>query len=82
MHPDRVDHKMLTNPDVPIAKRKRGAQPGNKSRLRHGLRSKAWNALRAKLRAELRETRALLKLAQQIHPLLPKGERATSGGHQ
>lgn len=67
MRPERPNHNMLTNPGVPIAKRKRGAQPGNKNRLRHGLRSKAWLALRAKLRTEIRATRALLRAATN-HP--------------
>jgi len=85
MHPERPGHNMLTNPGVPIAKRKRGAQPGNKNRLRHGLRSKEWLALRAKLRAEIRATRALLRRAENEFPLLCEdramGERgfATKG---
>ena len=63
MHDDHANHNMLANPGIPIVKRKRGAQPGNKNRLRHGLRSKEWLTLRARLRAEIRATRALLKLS-------------------
>jgi hypothetical protein len=63
MHFERPTHNMLTNPAVPIVKRKRGAQPGNKNRLRHGLHSQEWLTLRAKLRAQIRATRALLRAA-------------------
>jgi hypothetical protein len=61
MHSEPPNHNMLTNPAVPISKRKRGAQSGNTNRLRHGLHSKQWLTLRAKLRAEIRATRALLR---------------------
>jgi hypothetical protein len=79
MHPERLTHKMLMNPAVPIVKRKRGAQPGNKNRLRHGLHSKEWLALRAKLRAEIRTTRALLRTAGKEFPL-PRKDTATEEG--
>jgi hypothetical protein len=64
MHRDGADHNMLTNPVVPIVPRKRGAQPGNKNRQRHGLRSQEWLTLRARLRAQIRQTFALLRPAR------------------
>jgi hypothetical protein len=46
----------LENPDLGLFKRKRGGQPGNTNRLKHGRRSKRLKeGRRAKWRAEWRE---------------------------
>jgi hypothetical protein len=64
MRGDASSHNILTNPSIPIAKRKRGAQPGNNNRQRHGLRSKEWLKLRTRIWKEIRQTRALLGTAR------------------
>jgi hypothetical protein len=47
-------------PDATTQKRKRGGQPGNSNRLRHGLYSRTWLAQRDESRTLRRRTRHLI----------------------
>ncbi len=53
--------------DPPPAPRRRpGASKGNRNALKHGRRTREMDEFRARVRAHLRETRALLKAVRML----------------